>query len=68
MTGSLPDQLDALARSLRASAEAWCASGEPPHLSIDGIDRPLKALSYIDLIDDASALEADAAKLRTLYK
>lgn len=63
----IADDIEALATSLRGLASAWCASGQAPALSINGTDCAISALSYIDLIDDASALEADALKLRTLF-
>lgn len=65
---TLPEELEALAGRLRAMAEAWCASGKSPELEVLGRACGVSALSYTDLIDDASDLEADARKLRTIYQ
>jgi hypothetical protein len=59
--------LELHAKRLRKMAEAWCASGEPPTVTLNGTDCPILSLSYSDLIEDACDLERDAAKLRATY-
>ncbi|WP_375292289.1 hypothetical protein [Sphingomonas melonis] len=64
-----PDLLDAQARVLRNMAAGVMASGRPvdvpwPH----GGRKPLHQLTSLDILDEAEAFEADAAKLRTLYR
>lgn len=59
--------LERQARRLRKTAEAWCASGTQPDVTVNGVTQTITGLSYTDLIDDAAELERDAAKLRATY-
>ena len=64
---SIAHELEAQAEVLRKVASNWCRTGIPPQIKTDGQPPQHCELSYIDLIDDATAMEADAAKLRKAY-
>lgn len=64
---SIPEELELQAKALRKSAHVWLTTGIAPDLTVEGVDVFPLSLSYTDLIDDAAALEADAAKLRSVY-
>lgn len=60
-------RLEDQAKVLRSMAAGIQTSGHPIEVVMSGKPCPLNQLTSLDLIDDASALEADAAKLRSLY-
>lgn len=65
---SLADQLDAQALVLRSVAAGVIQSGQPVDVPWRlGKPKTLHTLTAHDIIDDAEALERDAAKLRLLH-
>lgn len=64
----LANNLDAQAQVLRSMAAAVMQSGQPIDVPWRfGSTKTLHTLSALDILDDAEAFEADAAKLRILY-
>lgn len=61
------ENLEAQAAELRRIAAGWCSSGTPPDNIAGKILCSHPVLVYEDLIEDATAFEADAQKLRKLY-
>lgn len=65
---TLADNLDAQALTLRHMAATALETGD--HVDVPwerGTRKPLHMLTPDDILADAEALEADAAKLRLLY-
>lgn len=63
-----PEVIEAQAAELRRLASAWCESATPSTVLVGKILCSINVLSYTDLIEDACALEADAAKIRNAYR
>lgn len=62
-------RLETQARKLRDYAVEMHEDGHKPiTVNIGGKECSLNVLSMLDLIDDATLMESDAAKLRQLYK